>query len=931
MRKVRLSLSCALAALATPAWAQDISVPAETAPEESQSTDQNGDSKAQTGSQIDDDVAEGIIVTGFRASLFNAAKIKRDSDAIVDAIVAEDIGKLPDNNAAESLARVPGIQVSRSGDEANQVLVRGLPDLTTTFNGRDIFTAESRGVALWDFPPGALRALEVYKSGTADLIEPGLAGLINVRTWRPFDFKGFEIAGAVRGTYNDQSKKYGPANANLQITDRWQTGIGEFGALINFAYTEQKFRNAARWNSADVLPPDIGNTVEPGSVGRDFVFPEAVGVFYNSGIRKRPSINGSLQWKPTDNLEIYVDGLWQAYRGRDANDFFATSLRFAGAQLSNVVLDPDEPNKVTSLTKTGGWRPDIYRSTVNGDTNTYQGAIGAIWTTGRATISTDFAYTDSTFKQTEWSLDSALTSAPTVNAAFDEKGSAAFSLPGFDATDPSHYQFRGFFDRIYIGKGNGIQWRGDISLETNVAFLPLLQVGSRVTTRNSSVRSGSRYAYLMDLGIGMADLGLGDMSLVDNAFRGNVQGFTQWLAPSRSAIRGNIEGLRAISLAGLQQLATMYPGDAGIRDNIERWSSADVPLDPLASWDAKEDTYSAYAQGKYAFEIGDVRIGGLAGVRIVNTVGVYSGTSLVDGVQTPEETRQNYVDVLPNFSTRIRFTDKFQVRLAFTKTRTRPTFGQLNPAVNITRAQNNGGTPGRYDAYGRAGNRDLKPLTSRNYDATAEYYFSPRASAGVSVFYRDLDGFISDYTRDVQDPVYGLMQVVRPENAGSGRIKGIEAGFHSFFDFLPGLLSGFGVEGNATYLDGKNQLPNALGQATKMVTIPGVSKWSYNATLFYERGKISTRLSYNYRSKFNNFYSPNADGDLYVGEGTKPIARLDYSLSYTVIPAITITADVSNILGKPFNNYRYFNETQTYPRDIRYEGRYYGLGTRFRF
>nr|WP_314466853.1 TonB-dependent receptor [uncultured Novosphingobium sp.] len=926
MLKVGLYLSCACAAFAAPAYGQDI------ARDEANQTDQKSSQQDKADTAASDPVsAEDIIVTGFRASLYNAAQIKRESDAIVDAIVAEDIGKLPDNNAAESLARISGVQVSRSGDEANQVLVRGLPDVATTFNGRDIFTAESRGVALWDFPPGALRALEVFKSGTADLVEPGLAGLINVRTWRPFDFKGFEIAGAVRGTYNDQSKKYDPANANLQITDRWQTGIGEIGALINFAYTQQQFRNAARWNSADVLAPDVANTVEPESVGRDFVFPEAVGVFYNSGIRKRPSINASLQWKPAPNLEIYVDGLWQAYRGRDANDFFATSLRFAGAQLSNVVLDPDEPNKVASLTKTGGWRPDIYRSTVNGDTNTYQGAIGAIWTTGKATISTDFAYTDSTFKQTEWSLDSALTSAPTVDAAFDVKGSAAFSLPGFDATDPSHYQFRGFFDRTYVGKGNGIQWRGDISLETDIPFLPQLQVGSRVTTRNSSVRSGSRYAYLMDLGIGMNELGLGAMSLVDDSFRGGVQGFTQWLAPERSAIRSNIDGLRAIALAGLQQLSALNPNDAGLADNVTRWSSTEVPIDPLASWEASEKTYAAYAQGKYAFDIGGVDVGGLVGVRIVNTDGVYSGTSLVDGVQTPEQNRQNYVDVLPNVSMRIRPTDKLQVRLAYTETRTRPTFGQLNPAVNITRAQNTGGTPGRYDAFGRAGNRDLAPLTSRNYDGTIEYYFSPRAAAGISVFYRDLDGFISDYTRDVQDPVYGLIQVVRPENAGSGRIKGIEAGFHSFFDFLPGWLSGFGVQANATYLDGKNQLPNALGQDTKMVAIPGVSKWSYNAVLFYERGKLSTRLSYNYRSKFTNFYSPDANGNLYVGEGTKPIARLDYSLSYTVIPAITITADVSNILGKPFNNYRYFNQTQTYPRDIRYEGRYFGLGTRFRF
>lgn len=153
MLKVGLYLSCACAAFAAPAYGQDI------ARDEANQTDQKSSQQDKADTAASDPVsAEDIIVTGFRASLYNAAQIKRESDAIVDAIVAEDIGKLPDNNAAESLARISGVQVSRSGDEANQVLVRGLPDVATTFNGRDIFTAESRGVALWDFPPGALRA-----------------------------------------------------------------------------------------------------------------------------------------------------------------------------------------------------------------------------------------------------------------------------------------------------------------------------------------------------------------------------------------------------------------------------------------------------------------------------------------------------------------------------------------------------------------------------------------------------------------------------------------------------------------------------------------------------------------------------------------------------------------------------------------------------
>ena len=139
-----------------------------------------------------------IVVTGLRRSVQGAQALKRDSDQILDAVVAEDIGKLPDNNAAEALARITGVQVSRSQDEANGVSVRGLPDVTTTFNGRELYTAEGRQVAFQDFPAASLAGIEVYKSTTADLVEGGIAGLVNVRSRRPFDFDGFEIAGSIR-------------------------------------------------------------------------------------------------------------------------------------------------------------------------------------------------------------------------------------------------------------------------------------------------------------------------------------------------------------------------------------------------------------------------------------------------------------------------------------------------------------------------------------------------------------------------------------------------------------------------------------------------------------------------------------------------------------------------------------------------------------
>src|SRR3954466_9059332 len=153
-----------------------------------------------------------IVVTGLRRSLQSARNIKRNAPQIVDAIVAEDIGKLPDIAVSDTAARIPGIQVLRERGEAGTVLLRGLNETfyTTTYNGREIFTAERRSVALQDFPAGGISAIEAFKTSTANLVEPGLSGLINVRSRRPFDFKGFEVAGSVWANYTNQSRDFKP-------------------------------------------------------------------------------------------------------------------------------------------------------------------------------------------------------------------------------------------------------------------------------------------------------------------------------------------------------------------------------------------------------------------------------------------------------------------------------------------------------------------------------------------------------------------------------------------------------------------------------------------------------------------------------------------------------------------------------------------------
>src|SRR4029079_13823438 len=168
-----VTTSVLVAGATSPALAKAQPVPA---PDPNATAQQNPAQPAQNADAPADNTS--IVVTGLRRSLQSARNIKKNSDQVVDAIVAEDIGKLPDTTVSDTAARIPGLQVERNGGEASRVLLRGLDRdfYTTTYNGREIFTAETRSVALQDFPAGGSSAIEAFKTSTANLVEPGLAG-----------------------------------------------------------------------------------------------------------------------------------------------------------------------------------------------------------------------------------------------------------------------------------------------------------------------------------------------------------------------------------------------------------------------------------------------------------------------------------------------------------------------------------------------------------------------------------------------------------------------------------------------------------------------------------------------------------------------------------------------------------------------------------
>lgn len=923
---VSLLALAVMSALALPAAAQD----AAQAPASDDATQQDAPPAATQATTSADDATtqlDAVQVVGMRRSLQSAQSIKQNADQIVDSIVAEDLGKLPDITASASLARVTGVQVTRAAGEAADVQVRGLPNLTTTYNGREIFTAENRSVALQDFPAGGVAGLDVYKSSTAELIEGGIAGLINVRSRRPFDFEGREVSGSANFVHTSQADK-GDLNGNFLFSDRWQTGAGEMGFLINAAWNRLHFLDSTRENSLVMGIARPAQTDQPG-----FRFPDGVGTFLGQGEYTRPSINAAFQWKPNEHWEINADLLFQGYRGKVGDSYMFVPLYDGGTEFSDVVTEPGASGEqAQSLVATGGRRPEGYQASVDASTDTYQVGLGAIYRNGGVRWSADIAATDSTYKLRQMNVDYAFAGTPVRDVVFDVPGGdggPTYSFRDFDLKDPNNFIFRGLYDKNYRASGSDVQVRTDFEFAPQSGFVTAWQAGLRYTDRDADRYNNDAYMYWEEQGLRYGDLPLG-YAYVGPGFNGSSHAPPRsWVAPTRDSIRWNDDALRA--LVG-------FPlGERPLGDPI---------------FNASEKGYTAYAQAKYEFDAG-IPIDGALGVRAVRTETDIGGTLLDDGVPSPITRSNRYTDVLPNASVRLRFSDQLQLRLGATETRTRPNFDQLNPSTTY-------GTPSAICIQdpqdencvrtASGGNPDLDPLESRNYDLSLEYYFSPTGSATLALFRRDVKGFISNFTTDVDDPTYRVLRITRPENGGKGRLQGAEFAFTSFLDFdaLPEWARDFGIQANYTYIDNGAELgPTLAASLPGKPRIPGVSKNAYNLVLMYERPEFSARLAYNWRSKWVQEYAQINDPALGpIGEDgyptgatgpTLPLVQddrgtLDLSLNYTPVPSLTFAFDVSNILGDPITNSREYNALgDSYPRQVKYLETVYSLGVRFRF
>ncbi|HEY4940604.1 MAG TPA: TonB-dependent receptor [Rhizomicrobium sp.] len=866
---------------------------------------------------------ETVIVTGVRASLKSAIDTKKNADQIGDSVVAEDIGKLPDNNVIEALQHVTGVQVSRNAAEANQLLIRGLPDIATLLNGREIFTSTGRFITLQDIPAELLARVDVEKSSRADDLEGGIAGLIDVRLHRPFDFDGLEVAGGIQGTHSSLSNKFDPSGSIL-LSNRWNTSIGEVGLLVDVSVKQDHYKEEILDNyiSSQAIGPVPGST----GVGGVAFLPLTEGAQSIPGNRQRAAADVSLQWRPNDHVEAYAEVFYTRYRNPNSNDFFV-GLPWLCANPATATVFPG-----TSEVKTvnGGCYDLTSNQSFVPKTDTYQAASGVSWTQDNLTLSSEVDYTDSKFSQTGYILDTeyyppgppAVGSGPGLPGYYADfnyhnTGTPFMSVTGVDLTDPSQFHMRQFYDQWTRQSGNEFDWRGD------AAFT--MDEGSFFHSFNLGVRYANRYA----------------QNRADNAGGLDCRGFADPSSPQFAAVAAAIAShacftaLNNPTLPGTAWHLTsgrQFDGKFGIVNWVDadpNWlnnnigflrtdfgqspTGAPPPADPTQSFDDREVSYAVFGKANFGFQLGSLPVDGNFGLRIVDTDADMKGNTLIvtntgagfTFTYSPTESKKSSLDWLPSMNLRLELRDDLFLRLAASRTVTRPTFAQLNPGLSLS------ASTATLLGSGASGNPNLGPEKSDNGDVSLEYYFGPSNVVSLAAFYRSVDGYIgSTITPEVIGGI--TYQVSQPINSPAGHIDGAEFGYTQFFDFLPGFWSGFGAQVNATYVEGAFQ---------------NISKWSYNLVGIYERGPISFRAAYNWRGGFN--VGPAPGGGMQPGTiFAKSQPWLDLSASYKYTDNITFTLDATNLLDSKYQDY--FTNPTVDPRDTRIFDQTIALGVRFR-
>jgi TonB-dependent receptor len=908
-----------------------------------------------------------VVVVGQRAALQSAAARKKNSDEIVDSVVADDIGKLPDKSVTEVLQRVVGVTIDRTlnvpdrlqsvGDGINHfaaegtgVSVRGLSYVRSELNGRDSFSANGgRALNFEDVPPELMAGVDVYKNPSAEQIEGAIGGLVNLRTALPFDFKGSKGALSVEVSRSRLRGKNSPSFSGL-LSNRWKTGFGEFGALIDLAHSRIDTRSDGLQFSpyiprTDAVTGDTSGARRWISNGGSWTT--------NDFERDRDGLYGALQWKK-DDLSSHLTYFRSKYDMHTSEYSLA-----AGANPATIMLDPGALFDANGVLQAG---------TIRAPQDPGIGFGTQSRSAGRTSDTRDIAWNLQWRATDQWTFSGDLQHTRATTDGYDNLVGLGGFMPkeGVDfRTDPPTLTFDAA-DRAFLADPDNYYWNStqehrDVAVSSqNAARLdarytfdsPVLndvRFGVRFTNRHADTRAthGNSQWHEITAPWAVGHDGWQPFSqlayLSDPRFAGDKvapQAFDDFFGGSTAMPPAIVVANRALTEGAPP------PGFAQLHDMVK--VLCNMPCSGDALWEyAKfgdpesqnrqhEKTRAAYAQLRFGFDKLRYPVDGNVGIRVVRTDMSASGyllfsppdTSQVPGVpaiaaRSDKASFDNaYTNVLPSLNLRMKASDALQFRAAFSKGMTRPDFWQMQAYTTLSQNVHTHTDPvtkatvlDSVDYTGSGvGNPMLKPTRSNNVDLTAEYYFGHGGQLTLALFNKRLSDIIIGKTSIVTlDDSTGRAHdfaVTSPVNGATGRASGAEIGYQQYFDKLPGWWSGFGVSANYTYIDSHQDLGKPLmqvwctpqdtnafiardlsgcdtdGHLLNVGNVPmtGLSKNAYNLALLYDKGPVSARLAYSWRSKYLqavNAYGTNG-GDGIDANPASPKFGQPYSVQYAL-------------------------------------------------
>ncbi len=896
--------------------------------------------------QNDADQLEEVVVTGQRASIQSAQDVKRNSNVVVDSIVAEDIGKLPDRSVTEALQRVPGVTVGRYTNndaehpaaEGSGVAVRGLTQVRSELNGRDVFSAASgRGISFESVPAELMYAVDTYKSPSADMIEGGLGGTVNLRTRMPFDSDGQMVSVSAKANYGDQMKETNGEYSGL-YSNRWETDAGEFGILVNASTSDLATRSDQVYSRA-YMPRTIN--------GDDVWVSKGVDWRRNDHQSTREGGYLALQWAPNENTELY----FTAFRTKHDNVYDENAFFLEGHNGDQALVPTSDNDWVYSgsgamesgtvtVTNPTAWGLDFGTSTrwAQNISKTTDYATGIKWSPDdKWKFSADLQYVKAEAHIDDYTLGLKVIPA---EAYMDGIGTKTPSIIIDDAymSNFANYNLGQAMTHFERNEAEAKTGRIDAEYDFDGDIIKSVKAGVRFSEKTAdNINTGydwnTRYATWFGFDKNSIPKVTPDQAAsyltlysFDNFQRGDVTVPAAGYLYSSNAARNFRATTDAVN-------ADCETGGAWWCDGFvyQEWDRLENPIYRNRQ---KEKTVAMYMMANYGFDDLAMPIDGNIGVRVVQTDNTASGFLVGNEAQDqngnvvfapfnePLNAKTNQTHVLPSFNLRMQATEDLYVRFAASEAIWNPSFSDMQAFITISADIND--ETGVIEGLNLNQNTNpyLQPMEATQFDLSVEWYFDSNGGmAYAALFNKQVEGFFKKNTDGFAIGEF-TGQANWLDNVGSGDINGLEIGVNKFFDALPAPFDGLGIQANYTYIDSNADIPLNTQPTTGdteagaapldtdrssygQLPIDQLSKNAFNIIGMYEKDGFSARLAYSWRSKYLISWGGNGfDPDFNDGLGGKariPVynddyGQLDASISYTFLDNYTVTAEASNLL-----------------------------------